>query len=120
MGYDVDAFAFDGRDKLSDPTLSAAFAEAAEAARRLGHGVDGFLDIGSLDCGDSIHFLEEALGRRCGTGTEPVPAEELRAVSETTRWPDPATVPPDRLWAYWSARKFLEVCVEHGLGIWSI
>lgn len=120
MGYDVNAFAFDGRRVGKDPILSAAFAEVTEAARGLGHGVDGFLKLGSLDCGASISFLEEALGRRCGTGTEPLQAEELRALSDNARWPEPASIPTDLLWAYWSARKFLEACVEQGLGIWSI
>lgn len=120
MGYDVDAFDFEGRSKSRDPELSAAFAAASVLVQSLGHGVDGFLSIGSLDCSASVSFLEEALGRKCGTGTGPILPDELKALSASARWPEPATVPEDRLWAYWSARKFLDVCVEQGLGIFSI
>jgi hypothetical protein len=85
---------------------------------KLPGGVDGFLDLGSLDCGDCISFLEKALGREGGPGAGIWPPEEVRAMSKAADWPEPASIPSDVLWAYWSARKFLEVCVEHGLGIW--
>ena len=120
MGYDVDAFAFEGRSNTRDPELTAAFAAASALVQRLGHGVDGFLSFGSLDCSASVSFLEQALGRRCGTGTDPILPDELKTLSASARWPEPATIPEDQLWAYWSARTFLDVCVEQGLGIFSI
>ena len=115
---DADAFVPDGRCVTTDPVLSAAFGRASEAARELGGGVDGFLDIGSLDCGQCIDFMERALGRTGGPAAGIWSTEEVRAMWEGADWPDPGAVPPDELWAYWSARKFVETCVEHGLGIW--
>lgn len=117
MGFDADAFVPDGRCVTRDPDLSAAFAEAAEYVRRVAGGRDGFLHLGSLDCPDAIGYLVQALGRQGGSEAGIWLPEEVQAMWDAAQWPDPASVPPELLWAYWSARKFMEVCVEQGLGI---
>jgi hypothetical protein len=118
MAYDADAFVPDGGYASQDPVLSAAFEEAEAYVRKVGGGVDGFLHMGSLDCHDAIGFMERAFGRCGGPGAGIWLPDDVRAMAEDADWPDPQCVPPDVLWAYWSARKFVDVCVEHGLGIW--
>jgi len=118
MGFDADAFVSDGRCVTTDPGLLTAFTEAADIVGQLAGGRDGFLHMGSLDCSEAIAFMEQALGRRGGPGAGIWSPEEVRLLWDAAKWPDPASVPADLLWAYWSARKFVEVCVEQGLGIW--
>lgn len=119
MGYDIDAFIGAVPLEVWETTVAAAFEAAEGEARVLGGGVDLFLHMGSLDCGLSKHYFEEAVGRRFDDTTQILPAAEFRKLAEKARWPDPADVPPGDLWGYWSARKFFDVCVAHGLGIWS-
>ena len=118
MGFDADAFVPDGRCVTTDPVLSVAFAEAADKVGQLTGGRDGFLHMGSLDCGHAIGFMEQALGYRCGPDAGIWSPEDVRRMWDAAQWPDPASVPADLLWAYWSARKFVEVCVDQSLGIW--
>ena len=121
LGFDVDAFYADAGSEISTKaTIKAAFAEAAEWVKKQAGGRDGFLSKGSLDCSHSIAFLQSAIGRKFEPSKGHIwSADEVRRLAETAQWADPATVPDDELWAYWSARKFLEVCVQHGLGIWT-
>ena len=120
MGFDADAFVPDGRCVTTDPALSAAFAAASEWVSRHTGGVDGLLAIGSLDCRAAIGFMERALGRAAGPSAGIWPPEAVRSMAEAAHWPEPESVPPDERWAYWSARRFVETCVEQGLGIWFI
>lgn len=117
MGYDIDAFIGDVPLEVWETTVAVAFQAAEEEARTLGGGVDIFLSLGSLNCGQAKQFFEEAVGRHFDDTTQILPAADFRRLAEQSRWPDPADVPLDELWAYWSARKFFEVCVAHGLGI---
>jgi hypothetical protein len=118
MGFDVDAFAPDHRCVSRDPTLSAAFAAASEWVSGATGGVDGFLSLGSLDCGQAIDYLSRGLGRVCDPAAGIWPPDDVQAMAAAAQWPAPESVPPDEMWAYWSARRFLDVCVEQGLGIW--
>jgi hypothetical protein len=118
MGFDADAFAPDGRCPTTDPVLSAAFTVAANKAVELAGGRDGFLHMGSLDCGDAIGFMEQALGRQGGPDAGIWSPEEVRQMWDAAQWPDPASLSREPLRAYWSARKFVEVCVQQGLGIY--
>ena len=121
MGFDVDAYCPDEGSAVSTKAaVRAAFAETEQWLTENAGGCDGFISLGSLDCGQSIRYLERAIGRTFEPSAGEIwPAEEVRQLSESASWPDPATVPEDERWAYWSARKFLEVCVQHGLGIWT-
>ncbi len=117
MGFDIDVWSPRGGDATTDPAVLNAFAEADRQARTIAGGVDGFLHMGCLDCGDCQRYLFDALGRD-GRPGEIWPPEELLALSQTARWSDPESVPDDLRWAYWSARKFLDVCIGHDLGVW--
>ena len=122
LGFDVAAYYPDaGSAVATKDEIEAAFAEAKEWRQKKGGGYDGFIGLGSLDCGQSIMFLERAIGRTFEpTKAEIWLAEEVRQLFEAAVWPDPASVGEEERWAYWSARKFLEVCVKHGLGIWTV
>ncbi len=120
MGFDVDAYyPHEGSAVSTKAVIEAAFAEAADWVERHGGGRDGFLSLGSLDCGQSHEFLSRAIGRRIDPSIGIWLADEVRQLAAAAVWPDPDSIPADERWAYWSARKFLEVCVQHGLGIWT-
>jgi hypothetical protein len=119
MGWDADAMIWEEKRHESvrnDPNLASIFAAAAEEVRTLAGGVDGFLHFGSLDCSDCEWFLEQATGRDAWSGIW-LP-EEVRNIAASAEWPDPVTIEPGSLWAYWSARRFLDLCAEYGLAIW--
>src|SRR4051812_25949777 len=80
MGFDADAFVPDGRSVRTDPVLSAAFAGAAEYVGKVAGGRDGFLELGSLDCPDSVGFMERGLGRCGGPEAGIWPPDEVRAM----------------------------------------
>jgi hypothetical protein len=121
LGFDADAYYPDEGSAVSTKAaIEAAFAEAERWLTQKAGGCDGFISLGSLDCLQSIRYLEQAIGREFKPSEGEIwPAAEVSQLSEVATWSDPATVPEDERWAYWSARKFLEVCVEHGLGIWT-
>lgn len=120
LGFDVDAYYGDeGSEVSTKAAIEAAFAEAADWAQRHGGGCDGFLSLGSLDCVQSQELLSRAIGRTIAPSIGIWPADEVRQLAAAAVWPDPNSIPADERWAYWSARKFLEVCVQHGLGIWT-
>jgi hypothetical protein len=118
MGFDLDAYVPDGRSMEDDSPLGRAFKTASDYVRETAGRVDGFLAIGSLDCGSSIQFVEDGLGRRCHPSEGIWTPEEVAHLANHAKWPDPDTVPEDLRWAYWSARKFVDVCVEQRHGIW--
>jgi hypothetical protein len=118
MGIDVVAYYPDSVSTKEE--IDAAFAEAEAWLLKNAGGCDGFIRLGSLDCSQSIGFLERAIRRTFEPSKGEIwAAKEVRQLSESANWPDLATVPDDERWAYWSARKFLEICVEHHLGIWT-
>lgn len=96
--------------RLHDPILNAAFRQAAQEARRLGGGVDVLLEVGALHLRECAELLGQA------TGSDPY---DLRGWSpdevQQANWN--FHFPKGRRVAYWSARKFLETCAEHRLGV---
>jgi hypothetical protein len=116
MGFDADAFLPDGGNVKDNPALAAAFTEAVRQVGERANKVDGFLEMGSLDCPACIDFLRQALGRTPRSGEIWSP-KELRALWDAAQWPELEAVSPDLHWAYWSAQKFLEVCVQFRLGV---
>lgn len=119
MGFDVDAYHLDEGSATSRPhAIRAAFGEAERWLIENAGGCDAFISLGSLDCSQSIQYLERAIGRTFEPSVGDIwSSEEVRRLSEAAVWPDAGSVPADERWAFWSARKFLEVCVRHGLGI---
>jgi len=120
MGYDIDAYYPDSGSQISSKdTINAAFLEAEKWLIQNECSYDGLISLGGLDCGMSKKYLQQAVGRTIDPSIGILSAEEIRKLADAANWPEPESVPPDELWGYWSARKFLEVCVEHGLGLWT-
>jgi hypothetical protein len=115
MGWDADALR-DGHYLMegTDPDLFAVFEAAAREVQRLAVFVDQRLFRGGLDCKSTRIYLEEAIGREVEGIFSP---EEVRHFATHARWRDPTTLGPNDLAYYWSARKFLETCAAHGLGV---
>jgi hypothetical protein len=117
MGWDAHALR-DGRYiryAADVAELTAAFEAAAQEVKRLAGSVDGWLSHGALDCAWPRVFIEEAIGREAVGIFSP---EEVRALVASARWRDPTGLDAIELSMYWSARKFLQTCAEHGLGAW--
>jgi hypothetical protein len=100
--------------EVPDPTLAKAFSEANERVKKTATFADWLLQYGGLDCSNCAEYLKahttmdpwrEALS--------PVEVIELNQQMQGSEPP----VHADDLWAYWSAREFLRVCAEHGLGV---
>lgn len=100
--------------QISDETYRKLFTKAAAEVRKITGSVDGFLSLGSLDCSDCCRMLEAATGESCysDSGWDIKKVKQLAANSD---WGIPYS--EDQAWAYWSARKFLEVCAEGNLSI---
>jgi hypothetical protein len=99
---------------ILDPDLRAAFAAATEEVLEKAGGVDGMLERGGLDCSDCGQMLERATGQSVYTYTDWSVAK-VRRLNKKANWDfEPES---GEEWAYWSARKFLEVCAEHGLSV---
>ena len=96
--------------RIHNPILDAAFRQAAKDARRLGGEVDVLLEFGALHVRECADMLRQA------TGLDPYddkgwsPSDVQRANWTFNYW-------RSRRAAYWSARKFLETCAEHQLGV---
>jgi hypothetical protein len=121
MGCDPTAFAMrDGEMIYADniPEILAQFVAASEQVQRLAGSVDAFLAADcSLDCSACERHLARALGFQRIPRGKWWPPEEVQSIASAAHWPDPATIPPDELLAYWSARRFFELCVRNHLGI---
>ena len=111
---DLSTWSFE--ESLADEECDAAFEQAYEELAKLGQGADGFLKLGSLDCGLSRHFVRQALGSLPEPG-DLWPPDEVAGRAAKAQWPSPEQVPPDQMWAYVSAKKFVEVCVSCKLGM---
>lgn len=95
--------------RIHDAILDAAFRQAAQEARRLGGEADVLLKLGALHLRECADMLRQA------TGLDPYlkgwSSGEVRQVNwNCNYW-------KSRRAAYWSARRFLETCAEHQLGV---
>ncbi len=100
----------DNPHRIHDPILHAAFRQAAQEARRLGGGMDVLLEVGALHLRECAELLGQA------TGLDPYDLQgwspdQVQRVNWNFHFRNSRRV------AYWSARKFLEICAEHHLGV---
>lgn len=96
--------------RVHNPILDAAFHQAAKDAQRMAGWADTLLEFGGLRLRECAEMLRQA------TGLDPYdiqgwsPSEVQKANWNFNYW-------KSRRVAYWSARKFLETCAEHHLGV---
>lgn len=127
MGWDAEAYRADGKGididwrshregtepQIKDPKLKAVFESAAEAACDETGSVDGLLRLGGLDVSTCGAALASATGRSVYDEDGWLP-EDVKSLAASAEWPEPIG---EMAWAVVSARKFLETCAAHNLGI---
>ena len=116
MGWDAHSSAKVNWDKrkLEDKNIDRLFEGAENYVKEKTGTVDGFLRLGSLDVSRCAYMLEQATGKNCWDEkgwTE----EEVKRFNETANWDFEYN--DEDAWAYWSAKKFLEVCAEANLSV---
>lgn len=101
-------------NKLKDPDINRLFKNAEAYVIRKSGRVDWYLRMGGLDCSACADMIEKATGRspyvKNGWGKDLV-----KAINKTANWD--FKYEPDEAWAYWSAKKFLEICAKANLSI---
>lgn len=119
---------------LQDQRLNAAFQMAAAEIVDLGFSPDGLLDRGGLDLSDSARWLERLTGISAYTDYPSWTIKDIvaRRSAEWDRLYSPkgrcpcncgcecgkeTNVDKREMGYYLSARKFLEACAAHGLGM---
>ena len=91
------------------------FKQASKEVKQKAGLVDGRLMFGGLDCSTCRRMLQQATDQNCTEGVE-WSAKQVKQISAAAKWD--FTFNAEDAWAYWSARKFLEVCAELGTGIY--
>ncbi len=123
MGWDAYATYPNGRyllqnwetdHRLKSRRLRMAFEQASADVAAMAGDVDWMLATGGLDVSTCADLLHNATGFSAWDekGWSP---RKVRKATNSANWD--FEVPEDDLVSYWSARKFLEVCAELGLGI---
>lgn len=116
MGWDAYSsvnYLYDQR-RIENAEHDAAFKSAAKEVTQLAGTVDGYLETGGLDCSACCKMLQEATGDDC-YDEEGWSSERVKQLNERADWRIPYG--KDDAWAYWSARKFLELCAQFNLSI---
>lgn len=99
---------------FEDPSIGKLFKEASDFVKSLTGSVDGSLDHGVLDVSTCGEMLERGTGENCWT-EDPWDKETVKRLAMTANWNFEYDIAD--AWAYWSAKKFLEICAEAGLSI---
>lgn len=99
--------------KLIDPDIDKLFRNADAFVKRKAEFADAGLRIGYLDCSECAHMLERATGK--GAWGDGWSVEQVQQINKEANW-DFKFIKEDS-WAYWSAKKFLEVCAKANLSI---
>lgn len=92
--------------------LRQQFKAASEYVKKKAGNVDCLLEGGGLDCDDCAKMLEKATGKSCWPEKGIWTSSEVHALKGTQNWN--FKFEPADAWAYWSARKFLRVCIANG------
>lgn len=96
--------------RIHDSILDAAFRQAAKGAKRMGGDADMMLEFGALHLRECADMLRQA------TSLDPYDVKGW-SPSEVQKASWKFNYLKSRRGAYWSARKFLETCAEHQLGV---
>lgn len=116
MGWDAHSSAKVNwkENRLRNANLNRLFINAHGYVKRKTGGVDGFLSIGSLDVDDCALMLEKATGKSCWD-EKGWSKKEVKEIYKKADWDFEYKI--NEAWAYWSAKKFLEVCAKSNLSI---
>lgn len=111
MGLDTYSSAF-GKESMTEH-LKSEFTKAWEFIVDKTGSCDGGFVSGYLDTSTCGKMLNRATGK--GVYGDDWSKEEVKQLYETANWN--FSYSEDEEWAYWSARKFLEVCANNDLSI---
>jgi hypothetical protein len=107
---------WDGYATNITPEAKAAFKAAATRVVEEVGSVDGMLKDGGLDCAPCARALQDFAGFPAWTDVEPA---RVAKYWKPETWPPNVEIdmnPAGDAWAILSAREFLRVCAEYGLG----
>ena len=110
MGWDAHTNAKKNWDKhqLSNKEQRVAFKEAFEYVKSEAGQVDWYLDMAGLDCSACAEMLEKATGKDCWG--DDWKSNDIQSIYENSNWDFEFS--KEDAWAYWSAKKFLELCAK--------
>ncbi len=115
MGWDAHTNAKINWNKrqLSNKEQRIAFKEAFDFVKLEAGQVDGYLDMAGLDCSACAKMLEKATGRDCwGNDWK---SNEIQSILEKSNFYFEFS--KEDAWAYWSAKKFIELCAKFKLTV---
>ncbi|HNG68581.1 MAG TPA: hypothetical protein PLP63_06535 [Saprospiraceae bacterium] len=118
MGWDADSSAIikqvHGTRRIANPQLRNQFYNAINEIQQKAGTADGSLIHGGLDCSNCADMIEKATLRSC-YDSNGWSAEEVKKINESADWNFEYN--QEDAWAYWSAKKFLELCAKNNLSI---
>lgn len=121
MGWDAYAKPVDNDWKKDGRIVNRrqrrVFKEASKEVYEKAGTVDWLLDKGGLDVSTCGEMLAQATGQSVydENGWNKKRVKELSRTADWSFIDHPVDI--EDLWAYWSAKKFLEACAKLGLGI---
>jgi phage FluMu protein Com len=115
MGWDAHTNAEKDWDKkcLKSKKLNNAFSKADEFVKKKAGSVDCYLFMAGLDCSACAKMLEEATGKSCYD--DDWEAKNIEKIYLKSNWN--FEYKQEDTWAYWSAKKFLELCSKFKLTV---
>jgi hypothetical protein len=115
MGWDAHSSAEKDwkKKRLVDKGMRKAFNNADKFVKSKTGTVDWYLHMAGLDCSSCAEMLQKATGRDCWG--EDWKSEKIEKINESANWDFEYST--DEAWAYWSAKKFLELCAKFKLSV---
>jgi len=116
MGWDAFSSAkCDYKSKIfENPEIGKLFKEAAKFVAQKTGSVDGGLACGVLNVSACAYMLEQATDKSCWN-EKGWSVKEVKQMQQFANWD--FEYDKNEGWAYWSAKKFLEVCAAAKLSI---
>jgi hypothetical protein len=99
---------------IKNRRINKLFKGAFKNIQQIAGTADGSLDIGSLDCSTTRKMLEQATDQSAYT-YEGWNVEFVKELNAKANWN--FKYPKKDLWAYLSAKAFLEICAQENLSI---
>jgi len=118
MGWDahtkIETEIVNNRLRIKNKAIRESFKKAYVEVKKIAGAVDGFLDFGDLDCSTCRDMLTKATG--INGYEDGFTSDQVVELNKNANWN--FKFPEEDAWAYWSARKWLEVCAELKLSIY--
>lgn len=103
------------KNQFKDKAIGKLFNQADKEIREKTGNVDWGFDKGLLDTSDCANMLEKATGKSCYDKPYRWSAKQVKQYNQSANWDFEFEL--GDAWAYWSAKKFLEICAGNNLSI---